>query len=209
MRKEKLAQRKKQIRLAAYTLLAEKGYKNTSMLAIAKKAKASNETLYKWYGSKQKLFKTLIEENSLEIRRRLEEAIDGQWSVSKTLDEAGALLLSLVVSEKAIVLNRAAAADAQETAILGLTLAEAGRNAVVPLMNQMFEQAKRDGELIFSDKDRVTETYIHLLIGDLQIRRVIGALGPLSQGEIDTRVTYANILFLKLFAQPRKDTCSQ
>ena len=54
MRDDKKQQRRRQIEAAAYDLLVQYGYDGTSMLAVAKAAKASNETMYRWYGDKPK-----------------------------------------------------------------------------------------------------------------------------------------------------------
>ncbi|MEQ8740678.1 MAG: helix-turn-helix domain-containing protein, partial [Hoeflea sp.] len=63
MREETRAARQAQIEQAAYEVLEEKGYAATSMLAIAKRARASNETLYNWYGDKTGLFRALVVRN--------------------------------------------------------------------------------------------------------------------------------------------------
>ena len=55
---------KLRIEQAAYELIDEFGYDGISMLKIAKRAKASNETLYKWYGDKKGLFSALVETNT-------------------------------------------------------------------------------------------------------------------------------------------------
>ena len=48
------------IHAAAYALLAEHGYGGTSMLRVARAARASNETLYRWYGGKDGLFTAMV-----------------------------------------------------------------------------------------------------------------------------------------------------
>ena len=60
MRSEKKQARHEAITKAAYAQLAKNGYDGTSMLSIAKAAKASNETLYRWYGDKQGLFAAMV-----------------------------------------------------------------------------------------------------------------------------------------------------
>ena len=85
MKTTKKIQREDEIETAAYALLAEVGYKKTSMLAIAKKASASNETLYKWYGNKQNLFASLVEKNAEVVEQELQEAIDNQSDTLETL----------------------------------------------------------------------------------------------------------------------------
>ena len=52
MRQENQQKRREQIETAAYELLRGKSHISTLMLAIARHAGASNETLYRWYGNK-------------------------------------------------------------------------------------------------------------------------------------------------------------
>ncbi len=191
MRPEKQEARKQQIEAAAYELLAEKGYRATSMLAVAKRASASNETLYKWYGNKEVLFRSLVEANAREVTLLLQQCVGGEAPIRAILERLGPLLLSMVTSDKAIVLNRAAAANADETGILGQTLSQAGKDSVAPLIAKVFEQARDRGELSFDETGEAVELYLNLLIGDLQIRRVIGACPVLSKRTVQHRAERA------------------
>lgn len=200
MEPEKQNQRRQQIRAAAYELLEEKGYKATSMLAIAKRAKASNETLYAWYGNKQGLFSTLIQENASEVASSLETALSSGSDIHATLSRVGPLLLRLVTSEKAIILSRAAAADVNDTGVLGESLAQLGRDTVAPLLQKVFTQARKEGTLKFKTSDKVVDVYLGLLIGDTQIRRATGSLENLTKAEINLRASRALKLFVQLYS---------
>jgi len=196
---ENRAKRHEQIMQAAYEVLAEKGYGGTSMLAVAKRAAASNETLYKWYGNKQGLFRAMVEENAREASVLLRDSLESDRDPSDTLARFGPALLRLVTSDKAIALNRAAAADATDTGILGRTIARSGRETIAPLLTQLFEQARAAALMNFDDATTVTEIYVGLLIGDLQIRRVIGVQPPLKPKEIRQRAERAQRLIMQLF----------
>lgn len=200
MQQDDKDRRRLQIRTAAYELLESKGYKATSMLAIAKRAKASNETLYAWYGNKQALFQTLIEENANTVSEALKDALHTPSDIEMTLNRVGALLLKVVTAEKAVALNRAAAADVSETGVLGATLASAGRGAIKPLLIELFSNAQASGQLSSEDSEQMVGVYLGLLIGDLQIRRAIGALQPLSTADMKKRSANATRLTLKLFS---------
>ncbi|MDD9728237.1 TetR/AcrR family transcriptional regulator [Roseovarius sp. SK2] len=172
MREENRSLRQQQIETAAYALLEEKGYAGTSMLAIARKARASNETLYNWYGDKQGLFKALVTRNAAEVKSLLEEELAAKENPMATLARFGPKLLELLLGDRAIALNRAAAAD--PTGELGAVISEAGRETVLPLLVETLEQAKRRGDLSFDHPEETAALYMNLLVGDLQIRRVIG-----------------------------------
>ncbi|MEL7463991.1 MAG: TetR/AcrR family transcriptional regulator [Pseudomonadota bacterium] len=195
------AERKTRIEAAAYEVLAEKGYKSTTMLAVAKRASASNETLYKWYGSKAALFAELVKANASEARERLEAAASG--APLDRLRAAAPILLSMVTGDRAVALNRAAAADCAETGTLGAAIAAHGREAVAPLIGAALTEARRDGALAFDDPAEATGDFINLLIGDLQIRRAIGAAPPLTEAEAVARAEAAMAKFLQLYAPPR------
>lgn len=199
MRPEKQAERRRDIEAAAYALLAEKGYRGTSMLAVAKRAGASNETLYKWYGSKHDLFRSMVEANSREVTQVLRDGLGDGDDPLEVLRMISPRLLGLLVGEKAVALNRAAVADASETGVLGRTLAEAGRETVAPLIADVFARARADGALDYAEGDDIAGTYIGLLIGDLQIRRAIGVLRPLGDKEIRARADRAMRMIESIF----------
>ncbi|WP_121634529.1 TetR/AcrR family transcriptional regulator [Tropicibacter alexandrii] len=167
--------REAQIAEAAYALLSEKGFQGLSMLAVAKRAKASNETLYRWYGDKLGLFRALIARNVAEVGEAL-EAADG-------LEELGRQLLGMLLSPRAVALNRAAAADASNT--LGAVLAQAGRGVVFPVLVARMSQEVAAGHLT-GEPEALAGLWVDLLVGDWQIRCATGAMaipGPEARWE--------------------------
>lgn len=192
--------RREMIEEAAYRVLVRDGYKAASILAIAKEAKASNETLYRWYGNKQGLFAALVERNAQAARELLDEALAGDQTPLTTLEALGPVLLRLVTSERAVALNRAAAGDVYDTGTLGAALAKGGRESLVPLIAKLLVQADADGALQIDDPAEAAEVYINLLLGDVQIRRATGALEPLSEAAIVARSTRALKLMRRLYA---------
>lgn len=172
MRDENKAARQRQIEQAAFEILQEKGYGGTSMLTVARKAQASNETLYNWYGDKVGLFRAIISSNAEEAKKHLENSFSQQKPSLDVLREFGPLLLDLLMSDRAIALNRAAAAD--QSGELGKALAKAGRGAIVPLLDRLFKKGGERGELKFDQPQEAVEFYLNVLIGELQISRIIG-----------------------------------
>jgi AcrR family transcriptional regulator len=174
LREEKRSLRQQQIEAAAYEVLEAKGYGGTSMQGIAKQARASNETLYKWYGDKQGLFRALVTRNAEEVKSHLEVELKTDHDALSILSTLGPKLLDLLTGDRAVALNRAAAADTSGE--LGATLSKAGRDTVFPLLEQVLLRAKEEGQLRFEHSGEAVGLYLDLLIGDQQIRRVIGRL---------------------------------
>lgn len=191
MKEERRALRRQQIIKAAYAVLAERGYSGTSMLAVAERAKASNETLYNWFGSKQGLFQAMVRENARSAAEILDRHLVAGADLRDTLAKLGPALLRVVTDERAVALNRAAAADASDTGVLGQTIAESGRERVAPMLERVFARARDRRQLECTDPSEAAEFYISLLIGDLQIRRVIGVKAPPSETEISMRAERA------------------
>lgn len=195
MRDEKRAARAQQIEAAAYEVLEQKGYEGMSMLAVARAAKASNETLYRWYGDKTGLFEALIESNTATIRDTLDQA--ETQDALETLGKIGPRLLAMLLGPRAIALNRAAAADASGT--LGQALGRLGRDTVAPWLTQLMDQARAQGHLTGAPAPDMAETYLALLIGDSQIRRVTGAMPEPGPDWIAGRATRALTQLRRLY----------
>lgn len=193
MKETRRAERRQEIEAAAYALLMERGYAGTSMLEIAKRASASNETLYRWYGDKPGLFAAMIRANAAAGMNALSSMLDTGAGLDQRLNAFGAALLLGILSDRAIALNRAAAAD--PSGALGAELVRHGRGAVMPVL------AKRLAGLNgFDSAQDAAETFIALLIGDLQIRRVIGQLEAPGADYCSNRARRATARFLTLAA---------
>ena len=193
--------RRAAIEAVAFELLRERGYDSTSMLAIARAANASNETLYRWYGNKQGLFTALVARNAGAVREQLHLERASQDPV-RTLRRIGPQLLAMVTSERAVLLNRVAATEAGRSTELGAALSAAGREVVLPLVADLLATAACRGELDIGrgagNAVEAATVYLDLLIGDLQVRRVTGALEPLSELAIRRRAARAWRLFARL-----------
>lgn len=186
MREEARRKRHEQIVEEAYRLLESLGYGGTTMLKVAQAAKASNETLYRWYGDKDGLFASMVQDNAAETRSMLEAALHRSSDPLETLSEVAPVLLRMLMGNRAILLNRAAAADASGR--LGAAISAHGREEIQPLLAQVMAPLCAAARC---DPARATGWFVALLIGDLQIRRVIGNIPAPSEEEIAARAAQA------------------
>ncbi len=198
MRQENQQKRRAQIEQAAYELFEQKGFAGTSMLSVAKRAKASNETLYRWYGDKLGLFMSLIERNLDDVNAVLKSETVQTDDPIETLQKLGPKLLELLTGTRAIALNRAAAADS--SGALGLALAKGGRETVMPMVQSVFTALLTKIEATNISVSQASELYINLLVGELQARRMIGVIAPLNKSEIDARADRALRMILKILS---------
>lgn len=69
-------ERRREILDAAFEEFSAKGYAGVSMAMIARRARASKETLYAWFENKETLFNTLLNSRLEGMNRRLAAAVD-------------------------------------------------------------------------------------------------------------------------------------
>lgn len=195
MRQDARKERMREIEHEALRLLVAQGYGATTMAAVAKAAGVSFETLYRWYGDKQGLFRAMVASNTAALREALTLSEVAPGDPLASLNAFGPKLLSMLTGDLVVALNRAAAADASGE--LGAIIAEAGRGTIAPQLDALFERAKAQGVLAMDPAD-ATEVYLGLLLGDLQIRRVVGRMPAPDAAEIRRRSDRALEIILSL-----------
>lgn len=180
---------------AAYALLAEHGYAGTSMMRIATAAKASNETLYRWYGSKDGLFRAMVEDNAAQTRSMLLHALEEQADPHETLERVASVFLGMLLGDHAILLNRAAAAD--PTGELGRAISSGGRAQVMPLLTGVMDRICAGSTL---PADEAAQLFVSLLVGDAQVKRIIHNTPAPTKAEIASKCAMALRMFRRLIA---------
>ena len=207
MKEPDRAQRRDAILDAATAILREKGYRDTTMLDIARRVSASKETLYAWFGSKSGLFQAVIRRNANTVRTVLEAHLDGNAPVAEALADVGRALAGLLLGDGAVAINRAAISEARSDPELARILVETGREATLPFFVRYLERCRERRLLDFDDPWEAAETFLGLLLGDKQIRRLLGVVDTPDAGEIETRARQAAVRFLRLYggeAFPRR-----
>jgi AcrR family transcriptional regulator len=86
-RERERATHRAEILAAALELFAERGFHNVSMHEIAQRAEFAVGTLYKFFSSKEDLYKALVLEKAEQMHRSLEEALSKQGEVVAILKE--------------------------------------------------------------------------------------------------------------------------
>ncbi|MEM8687942.1 MAG: TetR/AcrR family transcriptional regulator [Pseudomonadota bacterium] len=199
MREENRAKRRDHILDVAVEVLAERGYRDANMLEVARRAKASKETLYSWFGDKRGLFEAVIRRNAASVQTVMADQLAADAPLEEALTAFGRALLTLLMGDGAVALNRAAIAEAASDRTLADTLLAQGRQATLPAFIRYLDGQAERGHLNLSAPEDAAEDFLGLLIGDLQIRRLLGAAGQPGQAQIETRAQVATEKFLKLY----------
>lgn len=164
--------RRREILNAVLALLREGGIDAVSTARIAARAQCSKETLYAWFGDRAGIFRALVAEQTAALNAMLAREAAGDAPPRETLERAGAALLDLLTGEASLAINRAAMADGSGD--MARDLREEGRGRFVPLFVALIERLQGEGVLTAGDARDQFVTFYGLLIGDRQIRALLG-----------------------------------
>jgi AcrR family transcriptional regulator len=144
------------------------------------------------------LFATMIERNAAEANSRVKAALEGSARPRETLTAFAEGLLTLLLSERALALNRAAISSPE----LAEVLLRHGRHTTGPLVEEYLARLADSGELAIADPDDAFRLLYGLVVQDSQIRALLGER-PLTRAAIRSRARQAVDRFLQLSARPR------
>ena len=188
-----------QILDAALALMEENGYRDTTMLQVATRARASKNTLYQHFPTKQALFAALVARAAAAMNADITAALDGNAPLEPTLRQFGIHLLTLLTGPQSLAINRAAIAEAHVAPELAQALAANGRENTAPLVQRYFAAQMAAGRMRRVDGADAIETFIGLLVGDLQVRLLWGLATPPDAGAIRRRAQRAAARFATRF----------
>lgn len=166
------------------------------MLGVAKRAGASKETLYSWFGDRDGLLTALIERNAEQTVSRVRAALDSPDDERSVLEAFATGLLRLLVGPSSVALNRAAMTSPDLAALV----LRSGRHRVGPLVESYLASLDDDGHLTVPDPASAFELLYGLVIRDTQIRVLLGEPAPTAKA-ITRRAEEAVDQFLRLLTR--------
>lgn len=199
---EPFTPRQQQVLAAALELLVEMG-DGLTMTAVARRARCSKETLYKWFGDRDGLLAATIQWQAAKVRapRVLDEGLDRD-ALSRDLKQFAQDLLRTIAGETSIALNRLAMTHAAGGAgDLGTIMLAHGPAAIRRRLIPLLEAARRAGLLDFDDAEETYRTFFGLTVRDTQIRLLLGERLAVSENEIGRASSRAVAQFVALFGR--------
>ena len=195
-------ERREEILGVALSVLAERGYRGASTREIARRAHASKETLYAWFGDKHGLFEELVRWQAECIGAAVEPRLEpGAEEPSEVLRAFAVELQRLLLGDRAVVINRAAISEAPSDPSFAKVLSAQGRGSIVPKLVRYLEGERDRGRLDFEQAETAVDVLIGLVIGDQQVRRLLGVLPMPEPEQIEARAERAVESFLALFGR--------
>lgn len=203
-----LTERQQQVLDATLELLIENAA-GVTMIAVARKASCSKETLYKWFGDRDGLLAATVRYQASKVKVA---PFDGagltQDRLVAVLQGFANDLLTILTGQMSIALNRLAIAQAHQHADesannggenLGLIVLQNGRFSTGPRLKPALEAGMVAGLLRREDSEEAFRSFYGLVIRDIQIRLLLGDTISFSKTDITAEAQRATEQFFSLY----------
>ena len=183
---------------AATEVFLEKGFSATSIDEIAASAKASKITFYNHFGNKDELFETVVIRLNDRINAGFAAALEGDISVERGLLSFARQMMTVLYSGEAVRLLRVLHSESGRFPHLGQTFEKAGPERGRALLTSFLQKKMDDGELRKAEADLAAEQFMHLSLGELSRRLLLGLATPKKE-QIERRLKSAVDVFQRAY----------
>jgi TetR/AcrR family transcriptional repressor of mexJK operon len=184
--------------VAAQTFL-EQGFEGTSVGEIARRARASKETLYSKFSNKNELFHTVMGRLMDRFTDKLVSALEIEGDPGVVLASFAHLVLERILSDEGIGLQKIIYMEAGRFPEIAKMFFALGPLRTKNALTHYFGIQIRKGTMREMDCDLASAHFIGLLTSDLMMRKSLGMLTQPSPEEKAYRVQSAVDVFLRAY----------
>jgi len=177
-------------------LFLGQGYGATTIEAVARDSGVAKKTIYRRFGDKPGLFGAVLRRLSDRWLGLLGEvAVDGD-ALSATLGAFARQVLDGAVSPEGMMLSAIIQAEARAFPRLAQGYYENGPGRIQAALARFLAAQQAAGRLTIEDPDVAAEQFLHLAIGGIHRRAMLG-IGPApDRAALDRRADFAVRIFL-------------
>lgn len=161
--------RRREIAAVAERVFFETGFAETTMQAIAARAGASKETLYRHFGSKEELFGEIVSGRARSWLEDLDEKFETPGSVETVLRTIGMKMLEGILLKDAISLCRTVVAESARNPELGALFYAVGPERVRTRLGEFLAAATRRGELACHDPNCAARIFLGAVMSSFHL----------------------------------------
>jgi AcrR family transcriptional regulator len=193
-------ERRREILDAAFVEFSNKGYAGASMEAIARRARASKETLYAWFENKETLFNTLFASRLDRIVSRVAAAAEADPSPANVLpviaEDVIRFMLAIAPLSQAMGVGEA---SDKALRLVGKTITEERKNFVGYIL-----RCRDQGYIAFDDDPfEIVSLFVAMAEGEWSLRLGAGMLDELTDEMIAEHAQRVTRMFLRGLAPDR------
>jgi len=192
------AERRDLVLSAAEQVFVELGYTAASMDDIARRARMSKKTLYRFFETKEALFAAVIAAR----RAELDATIDSD-DVAETRPPETVLRLLLtkvacfVLAPRQAALYRLVLAESHRAPELARAFHHDGPNKACQMLNDWLASQHARGNLHIADPSSAAGMLFSMVVGEPQMRVLVGDCCAPERDQIEQRVAQAVELFMR------------
>jgi AcrR family transcriptional regulator len=191
------AERRKILIESAEKVFVDLGYSAASVDDIAKRAGMSKKTLYQLFETKEELFAAVIAERRAALKAMIQaECCGDSLSPAEVLRKFLGEVARFVLARRQAALYRLVIAESQRAPELACAFYQEGPSKVRQSLTQWLQQKHECKELVVPDPDCSASMLCSMVIGEPQMRLLIGDMHEPESSVIDERVAKAVALFL-------------
>ena len=184
---------------AASDLFMDKGFDNTSMDEVARRAGVSKQTVYSHFSSKEQLFSASVHAKIQEHSPETALEKFGTGALESDLLVVCETFLRLLVSEDAIAMVRLLAGAASKGPALAQIFWDSGPQEMLKSIETFLKSWVEKGALAIDDTEAAALQLISLLKGQHHFQMSIGLIDGVSEEAIQLHVRQSVDSFLKLY----------
>lgn len=184
---------------AAKQAFLRDGY-GAGMDAIAAAAAVSKQTVYNHFGSKEELFKAVVDEVSAQLLAPLADPQHLGAEPRRALARIGQTYLRLLLAPETIALHRIIVAEAPRFPALARDIFASGPGRAVASLARSLAEADRRGVLRVPQPELSAEQFFGALAGLLRLRALMLVSTGIDEQSVTSAVEHAVTAFLRAHA---------
>jgi len=157
----------------ATEVFLESGYEKASTTEIAVRARASKQTLYSLYPSKEKLFLVIVARLVDQIFRAFETPFQREDSLRETLLNVGNNALNILLTPRNLALVRIVYLESRRFPEIRKSFYELGPGRALKQIESYLAEQKRQGTLHVASAKLAAEQFLDLLVGGTILRNAL------------------------------------
>ncbi|MCS4505417.1 hypothetical protein KBTX_02657 [wastewater metagenome] len=181
---------------AAAGVFLERGFEAATMSEIGRRAGGSMQTLYRLFGSKEALFRAIMERKAGSVYAPLEDESIFEQPPERALFELGMRLNRLLLDPDTLRTHRAMIIESHRNANLRQIFYETGPGRARAALARYFRVECERGHLRLDDPDAAARQFLDFVKGAHYLEAVLGQPVTATEAEIERCVDEAVRIFL-------------
>ncbi|PIL20013.1 hypothetical protein P775_11700 [Puniceibacterium antarcticum] len=181
-------------------LFLANGYAGVSVDAINRIVGGSKRDLYRLYGDKEAIFKSVVADLCSERISKLQATMQQQETIEESLALGGEALVRMLLEPRTLALHRLLVADGGRLPDVAREFMRAGPSSAYSAFAEILLFHASRGEIVMGDAEVTARLFLDSISGSLQLRGLISE--EIAAHEIQALVAQAVQFFLRALGPP-------